>query len=165
MICKHQKEKTEMWIQLMSLPQREMIPSDLKHIDCKNNSYSQCRTFAHTLFVSTYNVPGRQVLSQFHRGGNHGSRKLSHVMMSHQWPANVEIWASLAAQLVKNSNPAPLTDKSFTLPVTLHLSISVSLLDIPTAVSLHNLPANWMPPHLLGPVQRSSCGKNQSKGL
>ena len=48
--------------------------------------------------------------------------------------SNVGIRASLVAQLVKNPNLALLTDKSFTLPVTLHLSISVSLLDKPTAV-------------------------------
>ena len=39
--------------------------------------------------------------------------------------SNVGIWASLVAQLVKNPNLALLTDKTFTLPVTLHLSICV----------------------------------------
>ena len=56
--------------------------------------------------------------------------------------SNVGIWASLVAQLVKNPNLALLTDKSFTLPITLHPSISVSLLDMPTAVSSPNLPTN-----------------------
>ena len=47
-----------MWIQLMALPQREMISSDLKHTDCKivtANVENVCtHTFCFHLILTTF---------------------------------------------------------------------------------------------------------------